>query len=214
MLLHEKISIVRKMNHLTQEEFAEELGVSRQAVSKWETGNATPDIEMLCRISDLYDVSLDQLARPDHDLLFNEDSSKHIVEFHKEELFDITHYLGKVCDVAMNSLLFGSLRNVKIIGMCHNLVCFEKKNKYGYFNIKKSMGILVKGEEAYTKNDTIVCGKCRVYVNKGTYLGGQMYLFSEIESVNDKSVIIKTGEFISEVSYDDISVIQMKDVIQ
>lgn len=43
MLLHEKISIVRKMNHLTQEEFAEELGVSRQAVSKWETGNATPD---------------------------------------------------------------------------------------------------------------------------------------------------------------------------
>ena len=36
MLLNEKITIIRKMNNLTQEGFAEELGVSRQAVSKWE----------------------------------------------------------------------------------------------------------------------------------------------------------------------------------
>ncbi len=38
MLLNEKITMIRKMNHLTQEEFAEELNVSRQAVSKWENG--------------------------------------------------------------------------------------------------------------------------------------------------------------------------------
>ena len=38
MLLNEKITIIRKMNNLTQEGFAEELGVSRQAVSKWENG--------------------------------------------------------------------------------------------------------------------------------------------------------------------------------
>jgi DNA-binding transcriptional regulator YiaG len=36
MLLNEKISIIRKMNNMTQERFAEELGVSRQAVSKWQ----------------------------------------------------------------------------------------------------------------------------------------------------------------------------------
>ena len=36
MLLNEKITIIRKMNNLTQKRFAEELGVSRQAVSKWE----------------------------------------------------------------------------------------------------------------------------------------------------------------------------------
>jgi DNA-binding transcriptional regulator YiaG len=38
MLLNEKIAIIRKMNNMSQEAFAEELGVSRQAVSKWETG--------------------------------------------------------------------------------------------------------------------------------------------------------------------------------
>ena len=41
MLLNEKISIIRKMNNLTQEGFAEELGVSRQAVSKWATCGTT-----------------------------------------------------------------------------------------------------------------------------------------------------------------------------
>lgn len=38
MLLNEKITIIRKMNNLSQERFAEELGVSRQTISKWETG--------------------------------------------------------------------------------------------------------------------------------------------------------------------------------
>ncbi|MFR4351250.1 MAG: helix-turn-helix transcriptional regulator [Roseburia sp.] len=38
MLLNEKITIIRKMNNLSQERFSEELGVSRQTISKWETG--------------------------------------------------------------------------------------------------------------------------------------------------------------------------------
>ncbi len=51
MLLNEKITIIRKMNNLTQESFAEELGVSRQAVSKWENGSSVPDVQMLIRIA-------------------------------------------------------------------------------------------------------------------------------------------------------------------
>lgn len=47
--LKKKISIIRKMNNLTQEEFAEELDVSRQAISKWENGTSVPDVCMLTR---------------------------------------------------------------------------------------------------------------------------------------------------------------------
>lgn len=47
--LKKKISIIRKMNNLTQEEFAEELDVSRQAISKWENGTSVPDVYMLTR---------------------------------------------------------------------------------------------------------------------------------------------------------------------
>ena len=68
MLLNEKIIIIRKMNNLTQEGFAEELGVSRQAVSKWENGTSVPDVQLLLRIADFYNLTLDQLVRDDFDL--------------------------------------------------------------------------------------------------------------------------------------------------
>ena len=47
------------MNNLTQESFAEELGVSRQAVSKWENGSSVPDVQMLIRIADFYNMTLE-----------------------------------------------------------------------------------------------------------------------------------------------------------
>jgi len=62
MLLNEKISIIRKMNNLSQESFAEELGVSRQAISKWENGTSIPDVQMLLRIAEFYNITLDQLV--------------------------------------------------------------------------------------------------------------------------------------------------------
>lgn len=48
---------------LTQEEVAEKLHVSRTTISSWETGRTFPDIEKLIYLSDLYDLSLDQLIR-------------------------------------------------------------------------------------------------------------------------------------------------------
>ena len=47
MKLYEKITLYRKKNGLSQEELAEKIGVSRQAVSKWETGDALPEITKL-----------------------------------------------------------------------------------------------------------------------------------------------------------------------
>ena len=81
MFLNEKITIIRKMNHLTQEDFAEELGISRQAVSKWETGAAVPDVQMLLKIADFYNLTLDQLVRDDFDL----PTSAHMDDDSKEE---------------------------------------------------------------------------------------------------------------------------------
>ncbi len=52
---------LRRQSGLSQEEFSEKLNVSRQAVSKWERGEAYPDIENLLAISKLFEVSLDTL---------------------------------------------------------------------------------------------------------------------------------------------------------
>ena len=52
---------LRKKNNLSQEELAEKIGVSRQAVSKWERAEASPDTDNLILLSRLYNVSLDEL---------------------------------------------------------------------------------------------------------------------------------------------------------
>ena len=53
----------RKDSGLSQEELAEKIGVSRQAVSKWERSEASPDTDNLIRLAEVYGVSLDELLR-------------------------------------------------------------------------------------------------------------------------------------------------------
>ncbi len=63
MNFSEKLQILRKNKGLTQELLAEKLNVSRQAVAKWESGQAYPDISNLIQISDLMSVTVDYLVR-------------------------------------------------------------------------------------------------------------------------------------------------------
>lgn len=62
MKFSEKIIQARKAKALTQEDLAEAVGVSRQAVSKWETGEAKPDLEKLMGICKVLDLSMDYLC--------------------------------------------------------------------------------------------------------------------------------------------------------
>lgn len=61
MTFAEKLKSIRKKAGLSQEQLAEKLGVSRQAVTKWETETGIPDIENMMAISALFDISIDEL---------------------------------------------------------------------------------------------------------------------------------------------------------
>lgn len=61
MKFNEKLFELRKSNGLSQEQLAEKLDVSRQAVSKWETGDAFPEASKLFAIAKLFDVTTDYL---------------------------------------------------------------------------------------------------------------------------------------------------------
>lgn len=63
MQLSEKIMDLRKRSGWSQEELAERLGISRQSVSKWETGESVPDLERIIRMSELWQVSTDYLLK-------------------------------------------------------------------------------------------------------------------------------------------------------
>lgn len=81
MKLHEKIFNQRKLKGMSQEELAEKVGVSRQAVSKWETGEALPEITKLKTLSEIFGVTTD--------FLLNEDEERYTLPYEKKpDIFD------------------------------------------------------------------------------------------------------------------------------
>lgn len=88
MNIGEKIKTLRQQNGLSQEGLANKLGVSRQAITKWETNRGIPDIENLKSLSDLFNVSLDYLVSEDN----NELSIQTTEKIHFEEYSAVKHF--------------------------------------------------------------------------------------------------------------------------
>lgn len=68
MALSDKLYSLRKKSGLSQEQLAEQLNVSRQAISKWESGHSTPESEKLLIISEFFNVSIDYLLKDENTL--------------------------------------------------------------------------------------------------------------------------------------------------
>lgn len=68
MNLPDKLAFLRKAKGLCQQELADEMNVSRQAVSKWESGNVMPSLDNLIYLSRLYGVTIDSLIDDSQDL--------------------------------------------------------------------------------------------------------------------------------------------------
>ncbi len=73
MTIADRIQSLRKQKGMSQEELADAVGVSRQAVSKWESEQATPDLDKVVIMSDIFEVTTDYLLKgiepvstPDH----------------------------------------------------------------------------------------------------------------------------------------------------
>ena len=86
MLFNEKLKMLRKESGFTQEGLAEKLNVSRQAITKWETGEGTPDIENLKIISNLFNTTIDDLVKEDKDVNIDK-----INQFKYSEELEINH---------------------------------------------------------------------------------------------------------------------------
>ena len=63
-IISKYLQFLRKSHNYTQDDLSKELGLSRQAVSKWETGTTIPDLEVLLRISKLYGITINDILEP------------------------------------------------------------------------------------------------------------------------------------------------------
>ncbi len=76
---------LRKEKGITQEQLAEQMGVARRTVSRWETGNNTPDLDILIELSDFYQVDL-------REILSGERKSEHMDNELKETVLQVADY--------------------------------------------------------------------------------------------------------------------------
>lgn len=77
MEFNEKLQQLRKQNNLTQEQLANQLYVSRTAISKWESGKGYPNIESLKYISKYFSVSIDELLSSDELITLAENENRY-----------------------------------------------------------------------------------------------------------------------------------------
>lgn len=84
MNFSEKLKEIRKNEGLSQEQLAEKIGVSRQAITKWETGKGLPDVENMMIIAEIFKTTLDELLR---DSAIKQESEKPV--FISETIYDI-----------------------------------------------------------------------------------------------------------------------------
>ena len=61
MVFNENLIRLRKSKGLSQEELGNELNVARQTISKWELGETTPEMDKLIKLSNNFDISVDEL---------------------------------------------------------------------------------------------------------------------------------------------------------
>ena len=86
MTFKEKLVILRKMKGLTQDDFASAVGVSRQAVYKWECGQSYPEVPKLIEMKLLFGISLDNLLDDNYDIPLPEKKKKRISRAVKEKI--------------------------------------------------------------------------------------------------------------------------------
>lgn len=90
MILGTQIALYRKKKNITQEALAQKLGVTNQAVSKWESNQCCPDVMLLPRIADIFEITLDALfgreTAVSADLPWEDDGTLHVVLFAGRQL--------------------------------------------------------------------------------------------------------------------------------
>ena len=157
--INESIAVLRKQKGLTQEELANRLGVTNQAVSKWESGQCCPDIQLIPKLADIFGTSIDALfgrrneQSEERSEAFNEyslpdDEKLRIIVFKGRKVLEKKEELSK-----LTFKLQGDVLNV--ISYC-NLECGNIQNGAEARNNLSCSGSISGGVQC---GNNVSCGK-------------------------------------------------------
>lgn len=145
MLFNEKLKMLRKQNNLTQEELAEKLYVSRQAITKWESGDGTPDIENLKQISIVFNTTIDELIKEDINVTIeNREQYTYIEEL---EIDHTKHFDIHICKIYELNILPNTQEIVKIELLSNKEGNLEESFKIKFDDLYNRLDIDIKNKK-------------------------------------------------------------------
>ena len=191
MLFNEKLKMLRKESGFTQEELAEKLNVSRQAITKWESGEGTPDIENLKLISNLFNTTIDNLIKEEKNV-----NIENLNKFKFSEELEINH--TKHFDINL-----GNFEEVNILPNSEETVRIELLSSK-YENLDELFK--VKFDDLYNKLDVDVKNNKKIdNIIFNIYLPEkyieEIELNTKIKSLNISNLEISKLEFDGELKY-------------
>ena len=191
MLFNEKLKMLRKESNLTQEELAEKLNVSRQAITKWESGDGTPDIENLKQISILFNTTIDELVKEDKTVKVETIKKYSYIE--ELEIDHTKHFDINICKIYELNLMSNAKEKVKV-----ELLSNEEEN------LKESYKI--KFDDLYNKLDIDIKNKKQVQdITINLYLPekyiDEIELNSKIKTLNISNLELNKLEYDGDLKY-------------
>ncbi len=144
MKISERLREARLQANLSQEKLAEEIYVSRQTISNWENGKTYPDIMSILLLSDLYEISLDELLKGDKAMVKYLEESTNTVESNKKIIFGI---IANIIIFSLMILFSGFLEENKYYLMSVFIVAVITTSVLFYQIIKKIGSLQQLGDE-------------------------------------------------------------------
>ncbi len=186
MLLNEKLKMLRKEKELTQEELAEKLNVSRQAITKWESGEGIPDINNLKQISIMFNITIDELIKEEKEIqIDNENSFVEEFEIDHTKHFDIEINSTEEIELISNTDEKVKIEALSIEERINELIKIKIDNHYNRLDIKI--------------NNKLKKSKIKIYIPE-KYID-EIELKSKIRSLNINSIDIVKLEFDGSIKY-------------
>ena len=195
------LSELRKYYAVTQEELADRVGVTRQAVSKWETGTTIPDIEILMNLSELYGISINDIIKAD---LINIKFQKEIVFPEKNKSVKnifvigcgrwgtfISWYLGKI---GHKVSLYGREQS-------NNMKELLETRKNQYLSLSETINLTTTYENLH-KADYIIISVNAQKLQEVTNELADQFLREKTVVLCMKGIEIETGRRLSQIASD------------
>ena len=139
MKFNERLLELRKKNGWSQEELGYKLDVSRQTISKWESGQTTPELEKLRTLSKIFDISVDELIN-EEDIVKKENVEKEKKISNKTNSKTFKYIKGVLNLILISIIIIYVIIIFKRVVIIRNVekILFETVNEYKYMDIQKS----------------------------------------------------------------------------